>query len=138
MRNRTWEEFRTRFFFLDVKSGDIKDVTKELVEAIDKFNDYNQKLTEQTKRYHLTIPYSYKKGLAIYSFGCGNTHYLQRNNFSEIANIAKNVLTFPLETCRIETYSPEDIKHILECKNAFDENIEDALLMRSFPNYPSK
>ena len=91
IRNRTWEEFRTRFFFLDVTSGEIKDVTKELVKAIEKFNVHNQKLIEQTNKYHLTIPYSYKNGLAIYSFGCGNTHYLQQKKLALLSFVCINM-----------------------------------------------
>ncbi|PGK51128.1 hypothetical protein CN918_25400 [Priestia megaterium] len=137
MRNRTAKEIRSRFLFLNVKTGEIKDVTRELVKAIKKFNTHNQKLRKETGQYHLIIPYEYKEALATYSFGCGNTHYLQENYFSEIVAISDDILTFPLETCRIVVYSPEDIKHILGCKNAFDENIEEALLERNFPNYQS-
>ena len=139
MFSRSWEQIKTRFIFLNIQSGEIKDVTKELVDAINKYDENGKKLKKETGRYYLPIPYVYnaKKGLAVYPYGSGNTHYLENDCFADIVKAANDILTFPLETCRIIVYAPEDINNILECEDAFDKNIEEALLERNFSNYQS-
>ena len=123
---------KTRFFFIDAEKQEVKDVTLELCHAIDKFNEKAKKVRE-TGKYAMIIPYDYKDGLAVYSHGCGNTHYFGQKVFGEVANASDNKLSFPLTECEtISIYTPGDVKHILGIKGPFDLNVESALANRYF------
>lgn len=91
---------KTRFFTLD--DAGLKDVTEDICCGV------NAKKISNFK---------YNKGLANYSFGCGLSHYLQNDNLNLIG----------LNGYKIEMFTLKDIKHILKCKNAFDDNIKIAL-----------
>lgn len=114
----------TRFFHVSIEEGKVRDVTENLVEAIDKFNE------SASMKGKLGIPYEYKNGVACYSFGCGLAHYLQVNLFEEIQEVSEDVLEFPLGACSLSMYTPSDIESILECKGSFDKNIKAALKQR--------
>lgn len=123
---------KTRFFFVNPENQEVRDVTMELCEAIEAFNEVARAIRD-TGEYSMTIPFDYKYGMAEYSFGCGLSHYLQSDQFSEIeeryANTGNN-LSFPLVDCVISMYTPNDVKHILGCKNSFDDKITNALKER--------
>ena len=114
-------DIRTRFFHVSMEEGKVKDVTKNLVESIDNYNNHASMIDK------LGIPYEYKGGLACYSFGCGLSHYLQEDTFQDINKASIDVLEFPIEKCRLVMYAPSDVKDLLECKGAFDKNIKAAL-----------
>lgn len=119
---------RTRYFYVNPEEGEVKDVTLELYQAIEKFNENARKIRE-TGKYSLIIPYEFKSGLVEYSHGCGLSHYLQENTFEDIVKLSPN-LSFPLTECRISMFTKSDVKDILECKNVFDEKIFTALKER--------
>jgi len=122
-------EICTRFFFVDKKERIIKDITMELCEAINSFNEVAEEI-RKTGEYSMIIPFEYQYGLAKYSFGCGLTHYLQQNVFKTIEERACNdgkLLSFPLSECYISMFTPSDVKDILECKGVFDPSIIGAL-----------
>ncbi|PLS19311.1 hypothetical protein CVD28_02545 [Bacillus sp. M6-12] len=120
---------RTRFFYVSKETNEVKDVTLELCNAIENFNDHARKIRD-TGEYAMFIPYDFKDGLAEYSFGCGLSHYLQRNEFENIITRSQKELSFPLEKCRISMYTPDDVKHILSCQGVFDMNITQSLKER--------
>lgn len=99
---------RARFLYVD-KNGE-KDVTVEICKAIKGFNNKAKGVREAGK-YSLIIPIDYKNGLAEYSYGCGLTHYLQEIEFK---SLSAYVESFPLERCKLEIFTPDDIKHILK------------------------
>lgn len=127
INNLTYNKIKTRFFYLDTNTHEVRDITIELCDAIDEFNREAEEIRANGD-YSMIIPYKYKEGTAEYSFGCGLSHYLQESEFGKITHIAKEILTFPLYECDLQMLVPSDIKHILECKNAFDLNIYDALV----------
>ena len=77
---KAFGEIRTRFFSLNEETNDIKDVTIDLCKAINKYNEVSYKIRENGD-YSMIIPYKYKDGLAVYSHGCGLSHYLQEDTF---------------------------------------------------------
>jgi hypothetical protein len=111
----------TRFFHVSVEKGKVRDVTENLVEAIDKFNE-----SASMKR-KLGIPYEYKNGVACYSYGCGLSHYLQMDLFKDIQEVSEDILEFPIGECFLSMYTPADIENILECKGVFSKNIKVSL-----------
>lgn len=122
-------EIRTRFFYFDQETGEVQDVTHELCEAINQYNEVAHEI-RRTGKYSMVIPYEYGYGLANYSFGCGLAHYLQEDVFEEVEKRtaqAGNPLVFPLKECRISMFVPSDVKHILKCKGAFDGNMMNSL-----------
>jgi hypothetical protein len=114
-------DIETRFFYASTEEGKVKDVTENLVEAIEKFNE------SPSMENRLGIPYEYKNGVACYSYGCGLAHYLQPDLFKEIQEVSNDVLEFPLGECVMTMFTPSDIESILECKGAFDKKIKSAL-----------
>ncbi len=122
---------RTRFFFVDPENKIVKDVTEELCAAIRKFNAVAEEITK-TGKYSMKIPFDFKNGIAEYSHGCGLSHYLQEREFPKLVERAGDTLSFPIQDCRISMYTPDDVKHILECKTVFDENIYESLKERYF------
>lgn len=126
---KAFGEIRTRFFSLNEETKDIKDVTIDLCKAIDKYNEVSYKIRENGD-YSMVIPYKYKDGLAVYSHGCGLSHYLQEDTFKDIVNRNNNELSFPLEKSKLYMLTPDDVKHILKCKSVFDNNIEKSLIER--------
>lgn len=122
----------TRFFYVNKEEGIVKDVTENLCEGIDAYNEEAQKIRD-VGTYAMIIPYDYKYGLANYSFGCGLSHYLQEKEFVKIeeAVLQKGMeLSFPLAKCTMSMYTPHDISHILSCKGVFDRKIKEALIKR--------
>lgn len=117
---------KTRFFYLSMETKEVRDVTRELSYAIDKFNEEAKKIRE-TGEYSMLIPYDYVDGLVEYSHGCGLSHYLQENVFERLEEVGKDILTFPLMGCTLSMYTPSDVKNILGCVGSFDLNITDAL-----------
>jgi hypothetical protein len=120
---------RTRFFYVNQETSEIKDVTLELCNAIEDFNEHAKKIRD-TGEYSMLIPYQYKNGMAEYSFGCGLSHYLQDSEFETIVSRSTKELSFPLVECRISMYTPSDVKHILSCRGVFDMNITQSLKER--------
>lgn len=125
---------KTRFFYVNSQTAEVRDVTLELCEAIESFNTVARKIRASAKdAYSMIIPYEYKSGLAEYSFGCGLSHYLQDSELKEVevksANEGKT-LSFPLSECTISMFTPDDVDNILECTNVFDYRINDALKAR--------
>jgi len=120
---------RTRFFYVNKEENVVKDVTLELCDAIESYNDVAQAI-RNTGTYAMMIPYTYKYGMAEYSFGCGLTHYLQEKEFKKVEEAfvqSGNKLSFPLEKCSISMFTPHDVKHLLSCRNVFDIGIQKAL-----------
>ncbi|PES55545.1 MULTISPECIES: hypothetical protein [Bacillus cereus group] len=117
---------KTRFFYLSMETKEVRDVTRELSYAIDKFNEEAKKIRE-TGEYSMLIPYDYVDGLVEYSHGCGLSHYLQESVFERLAEIGKDILTFPLMGCTLSMYTPSDVENILGCVGSFDLKITDAL-----------
>lgn len=103
---------KTRFFYVD-ENGQ-RDVTLEVCEAIEEYNEKARDLIKQGE-YSLIIPIEYKKGLADYSFGCGLTHYLQE---SEFENLSPYVKSFPLDKCKLHVFTPSDVKDILKSNDS--------------------
>jgi hypothetical protein len=118
INNLTWKTIKTRWFLLNKESNKIEDVTGKLYKAINSFNKKAEEEIKQTGNYSLRIPYSYKNGLTGYSFGCGLSHYLENDVLSKLG----------FNNCRIEMYTPKDIKYILKCTNVWDINIQESLL----------
>ncbi|MEK5209262.1 hypothetical protein [Psychrobacillus sp. FSL H8-0510] len=130
--NKLEQVIQTRYFYLNQETGAVKDVTLELCESIDSFNEAAREKRDNNE-YALIIPYEYNLGMAQYSFGCGLSHYLQADQFILIErrhNAAGKTLSFPLFKCRISMYVPSDIKDILECTGVFDPSIQEALRAR--------
>ncbi|KXY50997.1 hypothetical protein AT268_31125 [Bacillus cereus] len=117
---------KTRFFYLSMETKEVRDVTRELSYAIDKFNEEAKKIRE-TGEYSMLIPYDYVDGLVEYSHGCGLSHYLQESVFERLTEVGKDILTFPLMGCTLSMYTPADVKNILGCVGSFDLKITDAL-----------
>lgn len=126
IKSLTYKTIKTRWFYVNAETKEVKDITDELFQAIDSFNIVaNEK--RKTGEYSMVIPYYYKNGLTEYSFGCGLSHYLQADNLEKV-EILSNGLSFPLSKCSIIMYTPDDIKNILYCKNAFDIDIKESLI----------
>lgn len=117
---------RTRYFYVNTETGEVRDVTLELCNRIEDFNAHAKKI-QDTGKYSMAIPYQFKNGLAVYSFGCGLSHYLQEEVLQEIVSKSSKTLSFPLEKCSISMYTPDDVKHILSCKGVFDIHIVESL-----------
>lgn len=126
---KAFGEIRTRFFYLNEETNDIKDVTVDLCKAIDKYNEVSYEIRKKGD-YSMIIPYEYKDGLAVYSHGCGLSHYLQEDTFKEISHRNNNKLSFPLSDCKLYMLTQDDVKNILNCKSVFDSNIEKSLIER--------
>lgn len=126
INNLTSKIIKTRWFYMDINTKQIKDVTEELYKTINKFNIRAEEI-RKTGKYSLRIPYGYKNGLTEYSFGCGLSHYLQEDVLKELSKDSDNI-SFPLSKCKISMYTPNDIKNILKCKNAFDVDIKESLI----------
>lgn len=120
---------RTRFFYVSKEENEVRDVTLELCQHVDDFNEKAQAVRD-TGEYAMLIPYSYNNGMAEYSFGCGLSHYLQENLFEVVVERSEKSFSFPLTNCRIDMYVPSDVKSILSCKGVFDSGIEDSLRKR--------
>lgn len=125
---------KTRFFYVNSQTAEVRDVTLELCEAIESFNTVARKIRASAKgAYSMIIPYEYKGGLAEYSFGCGLSHYLQESELKEVVERTEKdgkKLSFPLSECTISMFTPDDVDNILECTNVFDYRINDALKAR--------
>ncbi|WCK57286.1 hypothetical protein PP175_29285 (plasmid) [Aneurinibacillus sp. Ricciae_BoGa-3] len=119
---------KTRFFYIDSKTKEVRDVTLELCETIEQYNQKAERI-RATGEYAMKIPYDYKKGMAEYSFGCGLSHYLQEDIFEDISKEATS-LTFPLASCKLSMYTHSDVTDILECQSVFDGKIQKSLEMR--------
>lgn len=116
-------EIKTRFIY--ISEEEIKDVSDELCAAI---NDFNKVQKTSSENQRLTaIPYAFKDGLAVYSHGCGLSHYLQNHSFKDIEEASKKELSFPLSDCSLYILTPDDIKNLLDCKDAWDLTIKDKL-----------
>jgi hypothetical protein len=120
---------RTRYFYVNQETCEVRDVTIELCRTIADFNTHAKELRKKDE-YSMVIPYQYNNGMAEYSFGCGLSHYLQETEFEKLVERSKKPLSFPLTECRISMYTPSDVKHILSCRGVFDASIEDALKHR--------
>lgn len=105
---------KTRWLFVDLKSGDLRDVTAELCDGI---TQYNEKQVVADKRY-AQIPYEYHSKLARYRFGCGLSHYLQPDAYAELAETG--ILSFPIEGVRMLMLTPSDLKSLLKVEDVFD------------------
>lgn len=119
---RTVGLIKTRFFYVNSTSGEVNDVTKELYLSLQKFNNYADEYMK-AGFYMVKIPYSFKRGLAIYPHGCGLSHYLSEELFEEISIFGEGILTFPLTECQILMYTPNEVENILGCKSVLGENI---------------
>lgn len=117
---------KTRFFYVNPDNNELRDVTYELCNSIKDFNAIAQ-ASRDNGTYSMLIPYTYKNGMAEYSFGCGLAHYLQEDVFEELAKRSVKELSFPLTDCRISMYTPSDVKSILSASGVFDVRIEDSL-----------
>lgn len=126
---KSFGEIKTRFFAINEEANDIKDVTIDLCKAIENYNEVAYELRKD-EGYSMVIPYKYKDGLAVYSHGCGLSHYLQEDTFKDIVNRNNNKLSFPLEDCKLYMLTSDDVRHILKCKSVFDSKIETSLLER--------
>lgn len=126
---KSFGAIKTRYFYVDSDTNTVKDVTLELCNVIEKFNENNREI-RLTGKYALIIPYQYKNGLAEYSHGCGLSHYLQEELFKELSELDQ--LSFPLELCSISMFVPSDVKHILGCSGVFSSAIVRSLEDRFF------
>lgn len=129
IKTLNYKVIRTRFFYINKESNVVKDVTLELCNAIEEYNNHAKKI-RNSGEYAMLIPYHYKNGMAEYSFGCGLTHYLQQSEFENIVLRSSNELSFPLVACNIYMYTPSDVKDILNCRGVFDMNITQSLKER--------
>lgn len=123
---------RTRFFYVNVEEHEVRDVTMELCEAIDEYNQVAKDI-RSTGDYSMMIPFEYRYGLAEYGFGCGLSHYLQEEEFERIVNRfagSGRILSFPLVDCKISMFTPDDVQHILSCNGVFDQNMVESLKER--------
>lgn len=118
--------FSTRFFYVNPANKEARDVTEELCHGIADFNT-QANLVNRNGGYAMTIPYTYKDGMARYSFGCGLTHYLQENMFDSISMATDYMMSFPLSECRLAALTLEDVKNILEVEDVWDIEIIPAL-----------
>lgn len=119
---------RTRFFYINKESREIRDVTLELCNAIQDYNQFAKTHNDTPDNYYLVIPYEFKNGLANYSFGCGLSHYLDKCEFENIVARSGKPLSFPLEQCSMTMYTPLDIKSIFKCVGVYDINMTEVLL----------
>lgn len=119
----------TRYLYLNRETGEIKDVTLPLYQAIQAFNEASLAI-RVTGDYAMMIPYDYSNGLVKYSFGCGLSHYLQPDVFAKLTSEFEGDIGFPLNECQLDMYVPSDVKDILNVTGVFDENIFNALVKR--------
>ncbi len=114
----TLDKIGTRFIYVDTDSGFTYNVTDALCKSIDTFNKAIGKVR---------IPYKYENGLAVYKNGYGLTHVFEPSIFKNIWTVTGERVTFPLPECTMDIYTPEDIKNILKCKDAYDPDLIDAV-----------
>lgn len=104
--------FKTDFYFRDGEK--IVGVNKLLGEMVYNFNKSQERIEKETGNYQTKIPYTSKGHNPItYSFGCGNTHYLQQSLFESISKVSSGYLkVFPLNEIEsnIAVYAPDEIE----------------------------
>lgn len=104
--------FKTDFFYFDGET--IQGVNKVLGEMVENFNRSQERLEQETGNYHTKIPFTSNGHQPIkYSFGCGNTHYLQRSLFEDISKVSSGYLKeFPLNKIQYEivVYAPDEVE----------------------------
>lgn len=93
----------TRFFLVDEEQRSCDDVTFKIVNGVNQSGIAN---------------FKYKNGLAVYSFGCGLSHYLNNSNL-------KDIKTLNLSDCKLEMFTIKDVKNIFETKDVFDITLKD-------------
>lgn len=114
-------DIKAKFFL--ATDNDIEDVTAKLYNGI---NSYNESCRDELSkgRHKLIIPYRFKDGYMLYSFGCGLTHYLQDDNFEELNDYVKG---FSLINAKLTVLTPSDFKMLFK-KTVSDSTIESDLL----------
>lgn len=111
--------FVTDFFFKDEKG--VRGVNKELSEMIENFNASQKKKAKQTREYFMTIPYKTNGYNSMsYSFGCGNTHYLQQSVFKDLCKVSPSLcekLALHEVESSIQVYLPNELQMAQEAYN---------------------
>lgn len=104
--------FKTDFFYYD--GVHVKGVNKVLGKMVENFNKSQARKETVTGNYQTMIPFKTNGHLPIkYSFGCGNTHYLQQSLFGEIARVnANDAKKLPLDEVKtpIAVYAPHEVQ----------------------------
>lgn len=110
-QNSTKKGFVTDFFLKDEKG--IRGVNNLLGKMIENFNASQKEKAKETGDYFMTIPIkSNGYSSMTYSFGCGNTHYLQQSVFVDICKASPSLCKeLPLDAIEppIQVFLPKEL-----------------------------
>lgn len=100
------DPIKAKFFYQNNKV--FYEVTKELFEAIHKYNIYAQSYVKRGK-YRLFFPFKYEEHYITYPNGFGDTHFFVEHEFDRID---KYMRSFPLRKCDFEVVRVNDIESV--------------------------
>lgn len=101
-----FEPYKAKFFYQNDKV--FYEVTKEVFDAIHKYNIYVLSFARQGK-YRLYFPFQFENHYITYPKGFGETHFFVEHEFDRID---KYVRSFPLKKCELEVIKVEDIENV--------------------------
>lgn len=100
------QPIKAKFFYKNNKV--FYEVTKEICDAINKYNIYASNYIKQGK-YRLLIPIFFENDYAVYPHGFGDTHYFVEHEFDRID---KYIRSFPLKKCTLKIIKVKNIHDV--------------------------